>query len=162
MTSALDTFFVAKDANGAAAWKQKAGRLAGDWAPEIFAIPAANPQGAIDKTEVYGWTKGAFGVFEFIATTGIGELQATSLTHIKSGLKLATFASLDAGIIAAGAVSGLVDWNAVDSKATSDVVALGRRCYQAWQDAGLIMTFIYCADGRRLWALPKLDHGPLN
>jgi hypothetical protein len=106
------------------------------WSKQSF--PACRDKEGEALLIVWGWVRGPFGIFDReFDDVDAGRIAATSLVHLKNGLRIRAFSSLEVAAEAAEEAEPLADWDALIADAVSKEDAYGRidavleRC---WKD----------------------------
>lgn len=129
------------------------------WAIEAAKIDGWSPgrvrlnNGALDFEPAFGWLRGSFGIFEGNCETNIGAIQASSLTHIKTGLRVALFNSPEYAATAALLAERVGDWAELkaDGVKTPKWRAAAKKMYALWRDAALIDGVVCNSEGKSIW-----------
>jgi hypothetical protein len=129
------------------------------WAREAVSIgrgwhPGRVPCSGVDGP-AFGWIKGSFGIFEAGGETEIGRLELSSLTHRKTGMRVALFEQPTSAAIAGDLAERVGDWTEIDARGMSPVwQARAKKMYRLWQSAGLIYGPLHCG-GKHVWCAPE-------
>jgi hypothetical protein len=129
-------------------WRAEQKPCASGWEPGRFPCTGFEDDGA------FGWTKGSFGIFEGNAATEIGYLLLSSLTHLKSGRRIALFADPATAALAGELAERVGDWSEIDENGITDEwKARAKQMYQLWSSAGLVYGPLTC-DHHGVWCAP--------
>lgn len=129
------------------------------WAAEAAKIDGWSPgrvrlnNGAFDVGPAFGWLRGSFGIFEGNCETNIGAIQASSLTHLKTGLRVALFNSPEHAATGALLAERVGNWEELkaDGVKTPKWRAAAKKMYALWRDAALIDGIVYNSEGKSIW-----------
>ncbi|OFX03904.1 MAG: hypothetical protein A3E78_07425 [Alphaproteobacteria bacterium RIFCSPHIGHO2_12_FULL_63_12] len=118
-------------------WRTEATAIGEGWAAACFKTSAIEP-GPDDDKGVFGWVKGSFGIFEGNGETQFGWLELSSITHLKSGKRIATFALPESAAAAAELAERVGDWSEIgsDGLTTDAWKQRAKAMYALWQTAG--------------------------
>lgn len=132
-------------------WADEAALIGNGWTPGRVKVSNGKHGPA------FGWTNGEFGIFEGNSDTEIGRLELSSLTHLKSGIRIGMFSTPDAAVTAAAVAQRVGDWSEIDDNGllTPEWKALGKQMYSLWQAAGLLYGPIVTTSGIVVWCAPE-------
>lgn len=149
----------------AAKWRSEAPAIGEGWEAAEFPIADTAADNALDTSHtVFGWTKGSFGVFEGNGQTQIGALELSSLTHRRSGKRIALFTMPEDAALAGDLAERVGKWAEMDGNGllTEEWRVRARQMFALWQQAGLICGPVI-SNGRPVWCSTEpMEKGPVS
>lgn len=130
-------------------WATDAPPIAPGWKPG-----RVNYAGSAKDDGAFGWLKGQFGIFEASSDTTFGWLELSSLTHLKSGMRIALFSVPDAAATAAELAERVGDWSEIDERGITDDAWRQRAkdMYVLWRQAGMQCgPVVILPSGKSVW-----------
>lgn len=130
-------------------WSQEAGDIGEGWTPGR--VPLSG--GSEDYGPAFGWLRGSFGIFEGNCQTNFGAMEVSSLTHLKTGFRVALFNLPEYAATAAILAERVGDWSELeaDGVKTPEWRAAAKEMYRLWQVAGLICGPLTNSEGKAVW-----------
>lgn len=131
-------------------WLATAAKIGDGWEPGL--VPCAGSE----TGSSFGWLKGSFGIFEGNADTELGCLELSSLTHLKSGMRIALFVTPDVATTAAELAERVGNWSEIGKNGfiTNEWKRRAKEMYQLWLSAGMVFGPI-TTNGKGVWCAPE-------
>lgn len=134
-------------------WRVEAAAIGAAWEPAQISIAANDDNGA-----PFGWRKASFGIWEGGAETAAGWLELSSLTHLKTGMRIALFSHPEHAAAAADLAERIGDWSELDERginAAPEWKPKIKAMYASWQAAGFIYGPLTDVNGKGIWCAPE-------